>query len=109
MNLQMDKIQQACDTLKLNAIAREWSAIADRISASEASLADFLEQVLQVELEARQQRMRETLLKFAGLPSIKRFDEYDFKFATGAPRKQLQELTSLAFIERTENRTSGGI
>jgi DNA replication protein DnaC len=68
-----------------------------------ASLADFLEQVLQVECDARNQRSRETLLKFAGLPAVKHFEDYDFKFATCAPRKQLQELTGLAFIERAEN------
>ena len=33
----------------------------------------------------------------------KTFEEYDFAFATGAPRKQLKELTALAFIERKEN------
>ena len=103
MNLQMDKIQQACDTLKLTAMAVEWSAVADHASAKDVSFADFLEQLLTIELEARQQRTRDTLLKFAGLPAIKRFDDYDFTFATGAPRKQLQALTTLAFIERTEN------
>lgn len=39
----------------------------------------------------------------AGLPVIRHFEDYDFNFATGAPKKQLQELTSLAFIERQEN------
>ena len=103
MNLQMEKIQQACDTLKLGAIALEWSAVADHAAANEVCFADFLEQLLSIELDARQQRTRETLLKFAGLPAIKRFDDYDFTFATGAPRKQLQSLRSLAFIERIEN------
>ena len=103
MNLQMDRIQRACETLKLNAVVLEWPAIADKASVNELSLADFLEQLLQVELDARMQRTRETLLKFAGLPAVKRFEDYDFKFATGAPRKQLQELTGLAFIERAEN------
>lgn len=103
MNLQMEKIQQACDTLKLNTVALEWPAIADKAATSEASFGDFLEQLLGSELEARKQRTRDMLLKFAGLPAIKRFEDYDFKFATGAPRKQLQELTNLAFIQRTEN------
>ena len=103
MNLQMDRIQQACETLKLNAVALEWSALADQASGNESSLADFLEQLLHLELNARMQRTRDTLLKFAGLPAIKRFEDYDFNFATGAPRKQLQQLTSLAFIERAEN------
>ena len=103
MNLQMDRIYSACDTLKLNTLAVEWSAIADTAAGTENTLADFLEQLLRVEIEARAQRTRETLLKFAGLPAIKRLEEYDFTFATGAPKKQLQELNGLAFIERAEN------
>jgi DNA replication protein DnaC len=103
MNLQMQRIEQALDLLKLNTLATEWSAIADRAAAQQSTLAEFLDQLLRVELNARLSRTRETLLKFAGLPAIKHFDDYDFKFATGAPRQQLQELTGLAFIERAEN------
>lgn len=103
MNLQVDRIHSACEALKLDTMAVEWSAIADTTAGTDNTLADFLEQLLSVELDARAQRTRETLLKFAGLPAIKHFDEYDFKFATGAPKKQLQELTGLSFIERAEN------
>lgn len=103
MNLQMQRIQAACLELKLPAMALEWSAIADRCAGQNASMAEFLEQLLQLELDARMLRTRETLLKLAGLPAIKHFADYDFRFATGAPRKQLQELTGLAFIERGEN------
>lgn len=103
MNLQMQRIQAACLELKLPVMATEWSAIADRCASQDAGMAEFFEQLLQLELNARMLRTRETLLKLAGLPTIKHFDDYDFRFATGAPRKQLQELTSLAFIERAEN------
>ena len=41
--------------------------------------------------------------RVAGFPAIKTLDQYDFTFATGAPRKQIMELASLAFIERAEN------
>jgi DNA replication protein DnaC len=34
---------------------------------------------------------------------VKTLDGFDFGFATGAPRAQLQELASLAFVERAEN------
>ena len=103
MNWQMQRISAVCEQLKLNTLAVEWAAIAERAAGQDGSLADFLEQVLQVESDARNQRSREALLKFAGLPAVKHFEDYDFKFATGAPRKQLQELTGLAFIERAEN------
>lgn len=100
---KLKRINATCESLKLNAMALEWSAIADKVAGTELSLADFLEELLKVEVDARQQRTRETFLKLAGLPAIKQFDEFDFNFATGAPRKQLKELTSLAFIERKEN------
>lgn len=103
MNLQMARIEQACEELKLNTLAVEWSALADSAAGKDATLADFLEQLLKLEVDARAQRTRETLQKFAGLPAIKSFEDYDFNFATGAPKKQLQELSSLAFIERAEN------
>lgn len=103
MNLQMQRIQQACEVLKLHAIANEWSAIADREAGKGSSLAVFLDELLQAEMDARMIRTQGTLLKLAGLPGIKHFEEFDFRFATGAPRKQLQELTSLSFIERAEN------
>jgi IstB-like ATP binding protein len=41
--------------------------------------------------------------RVAGFPAIKTLDQYDFGFATGAPRKQIMELASLAFVERAEN------
>jgi len=103
MNIQHERIQQACAVLKLEAITNGWSAIADKASANESTLADFLEQLLQTEIEAKSERTQRTLLKFAGLPAVKRFEEYDFKFASGAPKKQLQELTGLGFVERAEN------
>src|SRR5260370_12406869 len=41
--------------------------------------------------------------RIAGFPAIKPLESYDFNFATGAPRKQIMELASLAFVERAEN------
>jgi len=103
MNLQMDRIEAACDALKLQAIAREWPRLAEAAHSNEQSLADYLEALLKAELDAKAERTRATLTKFAGFPMQKTFEEYDFTFATGAPKKQLKELTGLAFIERKEN------
>jgi len=49
------------------------------------------------------ERVRQALLKIATLPAVKTLESYDFTFATGAPKTQIQELASLSFIERTEN------
>jgi len=103
MNLQMQRIAHACEELKLPTIGNEWSALADRIAQENGSIAQFLDALLQLERQARMGRTQEMLLRMAGLPIIRHFEDYDFTFATGAPRRQLQELTSLAFIERREN------
>lgn len=63
----------------------------------------FLEQLLKLEAYSRDERRRQTLLRLSGLPAVKMLEQFDFKFASGAPRAQIQELTSLAFIARQEN------
>jgi len=66
-------------------------------------LTDFLEELLLAERESRRTRAREMFARVAGFPAIKTLDHYDFGFATGAPRKKIMELASLAFVERAEN------
>ena len=77
--------------------------LAQEAATKEISYADFLEQLLALENGARVERQRDVLLKLATLPSIRTLEQYDFAFASGAPRAQIQELASLAFIERAEN------
>ena len=81
----------------------DWSPLAQRTAVADSTTADFLEQLLQAELGAREARKRQVLTKLAALPGVKTLEQYDFGFASGAPRAQIQELASLAFIERAEN------
>lgn len=103
MNLQHERIAELCAQMKFARLGTDWPALAQRASQSEASYADFLESALGAEHAAREERKRQTLLKLATLPAIKTLEQYDFGFASGAPRAQIQELAALAFIERTEN------
>lgn len=103
MNLQHERIAELCEQMKFARVASEWPAIAQQAAETEASFADFLERVLAVEYDARQERRRQTMLKLATLPAIKTLEQYDFGFASGAPRAQIQELAALGFIQRAEN------
>jgi DNA replication protein DnaC len=58
---------------------------------------------LRAERESRRARARKMFARVAGFPAIKTLDQYDFTFTTGAPRRQLMELASLAFVRRGEN------
>jgi DNA replication protein DnaC len=103
MNLQHERIAAMCTKLKLERIAAEWPPLAQQAARDEASFAEFLERLLTMENDARVERQRQTLLKLATLPAVKTLEQYDFGFASGAPRLQIQELAALSFIERTEN------
>ena len=103
MSLQAERITEVCDALGLSGLANEYDVLAQAAAKAESSYTDYLEQCLKAEQQERQQRSRTVLVKMAGFPAIKLLDEYDFKFAVGAPRKQIQTLSSLAFVERKEN------
>lgn len=103
MSLQHARIAELCHGLKLERMAAEWSGLAQEAAQDERSYADFLERLLTVEQEARRERTRQALLAMSTLPTVKTLEQYDFGFASGAPRAQIQELAALAFVERAEN------
>ena len=103
MNLQQDRILELCEALDLGWVAAEYPGIAQSAADESASFGDFLERLLKTELDGRHERAKQTLLKLATLPAIKTLEEYDFDFAKGTPKAQIQELATLAFIERAEN------
>jgi DNA replication protein DnaC len=102
-DLQHARIAELCTELRLTALADLYGPAAQVAAARQASYSDFLEEALRSEREARRTRAREMFARTAGFPAVKTLDQYDFGFATGAPRQQIGELASLAFVERGEN------
>jgi DNA replication protein DnaC len=101
--LQHARIAELCSELHLAAVPDLYLATAQAAAARDASFSDFLEDTLKGERETRRARARDMFARKAGFPAIKTLDGYDFGFATGAPRQQIMELASLAFVERAEN------
>jgi DNA replication protein DnaC len=100
---QHERISELCAELRLAAVPDLYGATAQAAAARDASFSDFLEETLRGEREVRRARAREMFARTAGFPAVKTLDGYDFGFATGAPRQQITELASLAFVERAEN------
>lgn len=103
MNVQSERLTSLCQDLNLLTVAEQYAPLAQEAARQDSSFVDYLEHVLKAETNARQLRSRTMLLRTAGFPALKTLDDYDFHFATGAPKKQLQALMSLAFVERHEN------
>ena len=103
MSLQHQRVIELCNELRLGGVAAQYTALAQNAAEKGTSFTDFVVELLVAERESRRARAREMFARVAGFPAIKTLDQYDFSFATGAPRKQIMELASLAFIERAEN------
>jgi DNA replication protein DnaC len=103
MNIQFERIYELCQQLQLFAMADHYATHAQSAAEDKQSYSDFLESLLALERAERQSRGRAILTRMAGFPMIKTLDDYDFNFASGVPKKKIQELASLAFIHRQEN------
>jgi DNA replication protein DnaC len=67
------------------------------------SYAEFLNELLIVEINKRMSNSKKTLIKFASFPAIKTLEEFDYNFTIGVNSKQINELGELGFIKRNEN------
>jgi DNA replication protein DnaC len=71
---------------------------------SDVPLFDSIRELIDLEYTARMERMARTRLKLSGMPQYKRLDDFDLSWLKGGlPKDRLEELRSLAFVERKEN------
>lgn len=101
--IQLARVRDICGELGLPGLAESFPALAQEAATAKHSYTDFLEKALATERASRQARARSTLTRMATFPAIKTLDGFDFDFAVGVPRRQVQELSSLSFVERAEN------
>ncbi len=104
MNLQHERMLALCDSLNLPFIAQSYVAAAQEAAGQESAYSDFLEGLLQAETAGRQVRKQSLLTRLAGFPAIKTLEEFDYSFAAGVKRSQIDELAGLAFVERNRGR-----
>jgi DNA replication protein DnaC len=102
-DIQYQRVMALCQELRLETVGEEWSALAQKNIDCDGTYGDFLEEVLKYEVTTRDECRRQILLRMSGIPTLKTLEQYDFKFASGAPRAQINELASLTFVERQEN------
>jgi DNA replication protein DnaC len=103
MSLQLARISELAHQLQLLGLDTSASELAQQAAKEEWDYLTFLERVLQCEEQSRHQRKQAMFTRMAGFPVIKTLDEFDFTFASGVPKKHVNQLASLAFIERQEN------
>ena len=103
MSLQSERLENLLQRLGLTDMAQSYAALAEQAAQKHLSYCDFLEQVLESEAHARQERNVKVRTQLAGFPDIKRLEQFDFQFPATIDEKKIRELASLRFLERHEN------
>ncbi len=103
MSLVLERLSTLTEPLNLPGVALHAADLAQQAAKHEWDYLSFLERVLEAETAERFNRKQHMFTRMAGFPGIKTLEGFDFKFATGVPKTLVQQLSSLAFIERAEN------
>jgi DNA replication protein DnaC len=103
MNMQLERIRELSTHLQVPGIETNAVSLAQQAANEQWDYLHFLEAILEAESNARHQRKQSLFTRMAGFPSIKTLDDFDFKFASGVPKATVNQLATLAFIERLEN------
>lgn len=103
MNLQLERLTELTTKLQLSGVETQAVSLAQQAAKEEWHYLQFLEAILQAEIQLRQQRKQAMYTRMAGFPALKTLDEFDFNFAKGVSKPLVNQLATLAFVERQEN------
>jgi len=101
--LVMDRIESNLTRLKLSRIPEILGGLAKTAQEQGKSYLSFLDELLEEEVAAKEQRRIETALKISGLPYIKSIDEFDFTFQPNLDKQKIMGLFDLSFIQEKGN------
>jgi DNA replication protein DnaC len=101
---QQEQFADNCHLLGLKLLAKEYQQMVYRANENTVGYYEFIQDVVQVEAAAKQQRRVETLIKSSRLPQpLKILADFDFDFQPKLDRRLIMDLASLQFIERNES------
>lgn len=103
MNIQHERLTELGNQLALEQLVNNGIALSQQAADNNWPYSDYLEKILLAEQAGREQRRQSMLTRTAGFPAAKTLANYDFSFAAGVPRQQVESLASLAFVPRNEN------
>ena len=96
-------IQQHLKTLKLPAMRREYGQLARQAGADSWSYEEYLRELLDIEIRAREASTTARRLSEARFPDLKTLGQIDWDAMAGVSKQQILELASCQFIERPED------
>lgn len=96
-------IEQHLRTLKLPAMRREYQQLARQAAAASWTYADYLRELLDREVCARDASSTARRLREARFPDLKTLGQIDWEALTGVCKQQIIELATCQFVAQPED------
>ena len=103
MVMIMDDLIYKMKSIRLSAMTDKLSVRIQEATANELSYLDFLQNLIDDEIQTRRDRLLNKRLKQAKLPFMKTLDDFDFGFNPSINRQQIKQLAISAFVAKHEN------
>jgi hypothetical protein len=99
----IERLQTSLTSLGLKAVEARLENLLEQAAKKEPSYAEFLDELLGWEVDARRTRYLRARLQLAHFPFVKTFEQFDFGFQTSIDEKQIRELRTLRFVHEASN------
>lgn len=96
-------IQQYCRQLKMPTMFREHQSLARQAASGGWKYEDYLSQLLEAEIKARQEHAAAQRIREARFPDVKTLDQIEWDAMKGVSRPKLAELASCEYLGRAED------
>ena len=99
----IEELNKNLEILELERIKEILPEYIHKNSKNMPPFTEALNYLLKTEIEYKDTRAAEGIIKAANFPFRKNLDDYDFSFQPSVNENQIRELSNLSFIERNEN------
>ena len=96
-------IKQYCKSLRTPRLAREYPRLVREATTSGWTFEQFLQRLLEEELNARQDSVAQKRLREAKFPDIRTLDDVEWDQLQGISRPTIQQLATCQFLEEGED------
>lgn len=99
----MEELFYKLKSVRLSGMTHKLTIRLQEAEANELSYLDFLNNLVEDELQIRQDRLLARRLKQAKFPFMKTVADFDFSFNPSINKQQIKKLATAAFIANSEN------
>ena len=100
---QLERLQQHCHRLRLYQVEQELTARLEQAAKRELSYADFLDELLALEVGSKTEKHHQMRIAMARFPFQKTLESFDFKFQPSLDVKLMRELAGGRYMDSGDN------